>query len=59
LKFKVVDHEHDRREEDHEWCPEDTKYDYHRHMAHAVRSFWGKGQELCQQVVNIKGFSGS
>jgi hypothetical protein len=28
-------------------------------MAHAVRSFWGKGQELCQQVVNIKGFSGS
>jgi hypothetical protein len=42
LKFKVVDHEHDRREEDHEWCPEDTKYDYHWHMALAVRSFWEK-----------------
>jgi hypothetical protein len=29
-------------EEEVEWCPEETKYDYHEHMALAAKAFWGK-----------------
>jgi hypothetical protein len=28
-------------EEEVEWCPEETKYDYHEHMALAAKAFWG------------------
>jgi hypothetical protein len=39
LKAKVVEQE---EEEDVEWCPKETKYDYHEHMALATKAFWGK-----------------
>jgi hypothetical protein len=39
LKAKVVEQE---EEEDVEWCPEETKYDYHEHMDLAAKAFWGK-----------------
>jgi hypothetical protein len=39
LKAKV---EEEEEEEDLEWCPEDTKFDYHEHMAIAAKAFWGR-----------------
>ena len=39
LKAKVSVEEEE--EEDEESNPEDTKYDYHEHMALASRQFWG------------------
>ena len=41
LKAKVIVEE-EEEEEDEESNPEDTKYDYHEHMALASRQFWSK-----------------
>ena len=41
LKAKVSVEE-EEEEEDEESNPEDTKYDYHEHMALASRQFWSK-----------------
>jgi hypothetical protein len=46
-KVEVVEHDEERREDDDEWCPEETKYDYHEYMALPAKSFWGnKGKNL-------------
>ena len=43
LKAKVsVEEEEEEEEGDEESNPEDTKYDYHEHMALASRQFWSK-----------------
>ena len=43
LAFKAkVSVEEEEEEEDEESNPEDTKYDYHEHMALASRQFWSK-----------------
>jgi hypothetical protein len=43
LKAKVDDDDDEHEgEEDIEWCPEDTKYDYNKHMDLVVKAFWGK-----------------
>ena len=42
LKAKVSVEEEEEEEEDEESNPEDTKYDYHEHMALASRQFWSK-----------------
>ena len=41
LKAKASVEEKDEEEEE-EFCTEDTKYAYHKHMALASRQFWGK-----------------
>ena len=41
LKAKVIVEE-EEEVEDEESNPEDTKYDYHEHMALASRQFWSK-----------------
>ena len=41
MKAEVSVEEEDDEEED-ESNPEDTKYDYHEHMALASRKFWSK-----------------
>ena len=44
LKAKVIV-EVEEEEEDEESNPEDTKYDYHEHMALALRQFWSKNNQ--------------